>query len=103
MTSNTETFYEGALALPEEAREALALRILDSIETRSVSDVADAWRGEVVRRAQQVRRGEVETESWAEVEANVDRARSIACSLCFNHNTSIQCVSANAMAARLRV
>lgn len=74
MTSAAEKLYEDALALSDEAREALALRILDSIETTPRDDVADAWRAEVVRRAEEVRRGDVETESWADVEAHLDRA-----------------------------
>ena len=58
------------MALPEEAREALALRILDSIS----SDAADAWRAEVLQRLDEVRSGAVETESWAEVDAHLGRA-----------------------------
>lgn len=74
VSSTAEKLYEGALVLSEEARETLALRILDSIESAPRGDVAEAWRTKVVRRAEEVRRGEVETESWADVAAHLDQA-----------------------------
>ncbi len=58
------------MMLPEDAREALALRILDSISNAT----AEARRAEVIHRMEEVRRGDVETESWAEVDAHLDRA-----------------------------
>ena len=76
MTSTAEKLYESALALPEEDREALALRILDTLPRMASSEVSAAWRDEVVRRVGQVRRGEVETESLAEVEAHLDSVLS---------------------------
>ena len=74
MTSTAEKLYEGAMALPDEAREALALAILDSIPSSPRKEVAEAWRVEVVRRLGEVHRGDIVTESWAEVEAHLDRA-----------------------------
>lgn len=66
--SDVDQILEGALSLPEDEREALALRILDSVRASTIS------RDEVVSRIEQVRRGEVKTESWAEVEAHLDGA-----------------------------
>ena len=74
MTDPAEKLYEDALALPEEDREALALRILATVPRTSNKEAAAAWREEVVRRVEQVRRGEVETESWDEVQAQLDDA-----------------------------
>ncbi len=75
MTGPTEKLYEDALALPEEDREALALRILATVP-RSSSESDAAWREEVIRRVEQIRRGEVETESWDQVQAQLDDALS---------------------------
>ena len=75
MTDAAEKLYEGALELPDEDREALALRILATVP-RTTERVAAAWREEVIRRVEEVRRGEVETESWEQVQAQIDEALS---------------------------
>jgi len=74
VTDPAEKLYEDALALPEEDREALALRILATVPRTSSEGVAAAWRDEVIRRVEQIRRGEVETESWDQVRAQLDDA-----------------------------
>ena len=75
VTDAAEKLYEGALELPDEDREALALRILATVP-RTTERVAAAWREEVIRRVEEVRRGEVETESWEQVQAQIDEALS---------------------------
>lgn len=76
MTDPAEKLYEDALALSEEDREALALRILATVPRMPSEGVAVAWREEIVRRVEQVREGQVETESWAHVQAQLDDALS---------------------------
>tara|TARA_B100001750_G_scaffold176402_1_gene144632 strand:- start:469 stop:699 length:231 start_codon:yes stop_codon:yes gene_type:complete len=75
VTDAAEKLYEGALELPDEDREALALRILATVP-RTTERVAAAWREEVIHRVEQIRRGEVETESWEQVQAQIDEALS---------------------------
>ena len=75
VTDAAEKLYEGALKLPDEDREALALRILATVP-RTTERVAAAWREEVIHRVEQIRRGEVETESWEQVQAQIDEALS---------------------------
>ncbi|MBO6940918.1 MAG: hypothetical protein JJ863_38440 [Deltaproteobacteria bacterium] len=41
-------------------------------EGPTLSERRAAWREEIVRRIEEVRRGEVETESWVRVQARLD-------------------------------
>jgi putative addiction module component (TIGR02574 family) len=53
-----------ALALPTEARAALAGSLLDSLDTE---DAEAAWAFEVIRRVTELDSGAVKTIPWAEV------------------------------------
>ena len=59
------------MALSDEAREELGMRLLESVPAIMAPDVQMAWRDEVVRRMEQLQRGEVRTESWAEVKERI--------------------------------
>jgi len=59
------------MALPGEVREELGMRLLESVPVVMTSEVEMAWRDEVVRRMEQLQRGEVRTESWAEVKERI--------------------------------
>ena len=56
-----------ALALPAEARAAIAGSLLDSLETEVDEDAEAAWATEVSRRLSELDRGAVKTIPWAEV------------------------------------
>ncbi len=56
-----------ALALPVEARAALAGSLLDSLDTEVDEDAEAAWTAEVERRISDLDRGAARTIPWAEV------------------------------------
>lgn len=56
-----------ALALPTEARAALAGSLLDSLDTEVDEDAEAAWGIEVDRRVAELDSGTVRTIPWAEV------------------------------------
>lgn len=56
-----------ALALPTEARAALAGSLLDSLDTEVDEDAEAAWATEVTRRVTELDSGAVKTIPWAEV------------------------------------
>lgn len=56
-----------ALALPTEARAALAGSLLDSLDTDVDEDAEAAWAAEVSRRVRELDSGIVQTIPWAEV------------------------------------
>ena len=56
-----------ALALPTEARAALAGSLLDSLDTEVDDDAEAAWATEVTRQVTELDSGAVKTIPWAEV------------------------------------
>lgn len=56
-----------ALALPAEARAALAGSLLESLDTEVDEDAEAAWATEVNRRVAELNHGAVKTIPWAEV------------------------------------
>ena len=56
-----------ALALPTEARAALAGSLLDSLDTEVDEDAEAAWAAEISRRVAELDSGAVKTVPWAEV------------------------------------
>ena len=56
-----------ALALPAEARAALAGSLLESLDTDVDEDAEAAWATEVNRRLAELDSGTVKTSPWAEV------------------------------------
>lgn len=56
-----------ALALPTEARAALAGSLLESLDTEVDEDAGAAWATEVNRRVAELDSGAVKTIPWAEV------------------------------------
>lgn len=65
MTASAQKILEEALALPDNERRMVAEVLMDSLVREE--DIGTAWREEILRRVEQVRRGEVELESWDEV------------------------------------
>ena len=67
MTAEAKRIFEQALALPEPDRLALIDALADSIVGDEQAEIDEAWRIEILRRVEQVRRGEVVLESWEDV------------------------------------
>jgi putative addiction module component (TIGR02574 family) len=74
MTEKVADLLKQALALPPEARSALASSLLASLEEATVDEGVELeWEREIARRVDELRTGSVNTIPWAEV-----RQRAIA-------------------------
>jgi putative addiction module component (TIGR02574 family) len=67
MKRDAADILKDALALPTEARAALAGSLLDSLDTEVDEDAESAWATEVNRRVAELDNGAVKTVTWAEV------------------------------------
>jgi putative addiction module component (TIGR02574 family) len=67
MKRNPAEILKEALALPTEARAALAGSLLDSLDTDVDEGAEAAWAIEVTRRVAELDSGAVKTIPWAEV------------------------------------
>jgi len=67
MKRDAAEILKDALALPTEAREALAGSLLESLDTEVDEDAEAAWASEVIRRVAELNSGGVKTVPWAEV------------------------------------
>jgi len=67
MTEEVSELLRRALALPTDARAALAGSLLDSLD-ETVDESAEAeWEKEIVRRMEELKAGTVKTVPWTEV------------------------------------
>lgn len=60
-----------ALALPAEARAALADSLWDSLDTEFDADAEDAWQQEIRRRLADLDSGAVKTIPWSEARSKL--------------------------------
>jgi putative addiction module component (TIGR02574 family) len=67
MKRDAAEILKDAMALPVEARAALAGSLLDSLDTEVDEDAEAAWATEVNRRVAELDSGVVNTIPWAEV------------------------------------
>ena len=67
MNARVDHLLEEVLGLPVEERSALAIALLDSLETADDATVANKWRVEVNRRRAELRAGRVQAAPWTEV------------------------------------
>lgn len=67
MIDVARTILDQALSLPDEERLRLAEALLDSLPVDTHAQIDRPWREEILRRMAEVRRGEVELESWEDV------------------------------------
>ena len=68
MKPDAQELLQKALGLPENERAELAGHLIASLDGKVDPDVDVAWQQEVVRRAREVRSGQVKTVAWEEVE-----------------------------------
>ncbi|MBX3587060.1 MAG: addiction module protein [Ramlibacter sp.] len=67
MNARVDQLLDEVLGLPADERSALAVALLDSLETADEATVSDLWRAEVNRRRAELRAGRVQASPWAEV------------------------------------
>lgn len=67
VTDASRSIFDQALSLADEERLRLAEALFDSLCADAQEQIDRAWRDELSRRMGQVRRGEVELESWEDV------------------------------------
>ena len=67
MNSRVDHLLDEVLGLPVEERSALAIALLDSLETADEETVSELWRAEVSRRRAELRAGRVQAAPWADV------------------------------------
>ena len=69
MNARVDHLLDEVLGLPVEERSALALALLDSLETADEETVSGLWRAEIIRRRAELRAGRVQAAPWADAEA----------------------------------
>lgn len=67
MNARVDHLLDEVLGLPAEERSALAVALLDSLETADEATISDQWRTEVNRRRAELRAGHVQPAPWTEV------------------------------------
>lgn len=67
MNARVDHLLDEVLGLPAEERSALAVALLDSLETADEATVSELWRAEINRRRAELRAGRVRAVPWAEV------------------------------------
>jgi putative addiction module component (TIGR02574 family) len=71
MTEEVSELLKKALALPTEARAALAGSLLDSLEDTVDASAEEMWSQEIERRIQELDSGKVKTIPWAEARRQI--------------------------------
>ena len=67
MSTDLEEIAAAALALSEEDRADLLVRLMESLDGPPDADVEQAWADEIARRLEEVRSGKETPVPWAEV------------------------------------
>ncbi|HUC28163.1 MAG TPA: addiction module protein [Candidatus Acidoferrum sp.] len=71
MTREVAELLEKALALPPEARAALAGSLLESLDETVDASAEEEWDKEIARRIQELDSGKVRTIPWAEARRQI--------------------------------
>jgi putative addiction module component (TIGR02574 family) len=71
MTPEVSELLKKALALPPEARAALAGSLLESLEDTLDASVEEAWSQEIARRIEELDSGKVKPIPWAEARRQI--------------------------------
>jgi putative addiction module component (TIGR02574 family) len=67
MSPELDDLLQKAMALPPEARAALASSLIESLDQNVDEDAEAAWQQEIARRMDEVRAGTAKTVPWSEV------------------------------------
>ena len=73
MSPTTERILEDVLALPDDQRAELAVRLLQSLEREVDPDAEEAWAIEIERRCAAVDAGETTLSEWHEVRRRIEK------------------------------
>ena len=76
MAIPAEKLLEEVLSLPDDMRESLALRLLESLDPLDDDSARTAWTAEALRRRDEVRSGKVKTVSADASRASIERLLS---------------------------
>lgn len=71
MAEEVSELLKKALALPAEARAALAGSLLDSLDDEVDESAEEEWREEIARRIAELDSGKVKAISWAEARREI--------------------------------
>jgi putative addiction module component (TIGR02574 family) len=71
MTADVSELLKKALALPPEARAALAGSLLDSLDETVDESAEEEWRKEIARRIEELDSGKVKPVPWAEARRRI--------------------------------
>jgi putative addiction module component (TIGR02574 family) len=71
MSRDAGDILKEALALPAEARAALADSLWDSLDSETDSEAEEAWRVEIRRRVADLELGKVKAVPWSEARAQL--------------------------------
>jgi putative addiction module component (TIGR02574 family) len=71
MTQEVSELLKKALALPQEARAALAGSLLESLDDTVDASVEEAWSREIAQRIQELDSGKVKPIPWAEARRQI--------------------------------
>jgi len=71
MSDEVSNLLKKALALPPEARAALAGSLLESLDDTVDSSAEEEWKKEIARRIQELDSGKVKPVSWAEARRQI--------------------------------
>ena len=71
MSPDVSELLKKALALPAEARAALAGSLLDSLDESVDASAEEEWNQEIARRIQELDSGKVKPVAWAEARRQV--------------------------------
>ena len=67
MNARVDHLLDEVLGLPVEERSALAVALLDSLETADEATISELWRAELKKRRAELRAGRVQAAPWSEV------------------------------------
>ena len=67
MNARVDHLLDEVLGLSVEERSALAVALLDSLETADEATISELWRAEVNKRRAELRAGKVQAAPWTEV------------------------------------
>lgn len=73
MSLTTERILEDVLALPDDQRAELAVRLLQSLDREVDPDAEEAWAVEIERRCAAVEAGETTLSEWHDVRCRIEK------------------------------
>jgi putative addiction module component (TIGR02574 family) len=76
MTPDVSELLKKALALPPEARAALAGSLLESLDDTVDSSAQEEWSREIARRIEELDSGKVKPVPWAEARRQISALRN---------------------------